>query len=309
MINKPVVLVLGAGASQPYGFPTGWQLTHSVIKGLDRSDSQLYRILSEGCQFDDPQILHFRDDLDDSQHHSVDAFLTHRTDHLLVGKAAIAASLIPCEDVKRFSRRFEWPDAHPWYSYLLQQLDTRPERLSENRLAIVTFNYDRSLEYFLHRAFMARHRLTHQEAGELVNSIPVIHVHGSLGAPDFVPGGAEVRAYDTNVARRYVELAANNIQILSEVEADTPPFRKAFECLAIAETVCFVGFGYDKANMDHLNLNKLPPSIRYIGTGFHLSKDDEQFANDYLRPITKIGIQIYPGSDAFWVIQNAGVFR
>ena len=32
MISKPTVLVLGAGASQPYGFPVGRELAETVCK-------------------------------------------------------------------------------------------------------------------------------------------------------------------------------------------------------------------------------------------------------------------------------------
>jgi len=34
MIKRPTVLILGAGASNPYGFPTGLGLSQSIIGNL-----------------------------------------------------------------------------------------------------------------------------------------------------------------------------------------------------------------------------------------------------------------------------------
>lgn len=89
MIRRQTVFVLGAGASYPYGFPTGEGLVNEVISlaGLDRTlDAFLYN----GCV--DLDVKRFARDLADSDSPSVDSFLEHRPDFLRIGKLAICLS-------------------------------------------------------------------------------------------------------------------------------------------------------------------------------------------------------------------------
>ena len=41
MISTPTVLILGAGASKPYDFPTGRELLLEIVHGLDQPDVRL----------------------------------------------------------------------------------------------------------------------------------------------------------------------------------------------------------------------------------------------------------------------------
>jgi hypothetical protein len=45
MIRTPTVLVLGAGASQPYGFPSGAELAESVCRHIEDSNHILGSVL------------------------------------------------------------------------------------------------------------------------------------------------------------------------------------------------------------------------------------------------------------------------
>jgi len=103
----------------------------------------------QAAGFRSGDIEDFRNSLERSGRSSVDAFLEHRTEFLEVGKAAIAALLLPCEkeeslfDLNRDSR---------WYEYLFQKLNAGFEDFANNRIAFITFNYDRSLEFYLFTA-------------------------------------------------------------------------------------------------------------------------------------------------------------
>src|SRR5207245_416239 len=69
-----------------------------------------------------------------------------------------------------------------WYAYLWDHLsDGSRDDFSTNCLKIITFNYDRSLEYFLREAIHVNYRMSLEEAERLRQSvIRIIHVYGAL---------------------------------------------------------------------------------------------------------------------------------
>ncbi|MGH7216991.1 MAG: hypothetical protein ACREIG_07135, partial [Nitrospiraceae bacterium] len=52
----------------------------------------------------------------------------------------------------------------------------------ENKLSLITFNYDRSLEFYLHRAIKRLWDLDDNEAAEVLKAVPIIHIHGKIDA-------------------------------------------------------------------------------------------------------------------------------
>ena len=100
VITKPTALVVGAGASMDYGFPSGAQLRHDICYGilrvdLHRSDTIFGLLRLVG--FPKDRVLDFAGALNESQIQSVDEFLDYQRGFADVGKAAIAAALIPYE--------------------------------------------------------------------------------------------------------------------------------------------------------------------------------------------------------------------
>src|SRR5712675_414174 len=151
MITNKTCLVLGAGASAPFGYPTGNALTERIKKELlpDRPGQLHHDLINAG--FSPDTLLSFRNELRYSQRSSVDAFLEDwEADFMEVGKAAIAASLIRHED------RDKIVDDPNWYRRLFSEMTDEGD-FSANKLGIVTFNYDRSLEYFFLRCLPSRY--------------------------------------------------------------------------------------------------------------------------------------------------------
>jgi hypothetical protein len=96
MITTPTVLILGAGASAPFGYPVGSDLTEQIK--LYSTPGQWLQILLREAGFFDEQISKFRDALRKSQRPSIDAFLeTYEEDFMEIGKTAIAAVLMDHE--------------------------------------------------------------------------------------------------------------------------------------------------------------------------------------------------------------------
>ena len=83
--------------------------------------------------------------------------------------------------------------------------------------------------------------------------MPIIHLHGKLGAFLTNKSDALYRGFETKVSPAIIEHCIPQVKIIHEVNvSDNPQFIKAKEMLHYAERICFLGFGYDKTNMHRL---------------------------------------------------------
>lgn len=128
-------------------------------------------------------------------------------------------------------------------------VDGKPD-FARNGLTIVTFNYDRSLEAYIHAVLQARFGMTEFEAADTLSQIPIIHVHGMLGDYPTHPYAVGADSDD------YHAIAAN-IQIIHEIEDRdggfaNPMFEAASTALRNAERVAFMGFGWHDDNVRRL---------------------------------------------------------
>jgi hypothetical protein len=249
MITRPTVLVLGAGASAPYGFPVASELKQRICAAFVK-DSTGTRLLHEGSGISMNVFGEFREAFYRSGQSSVDAFLEHRPEFIEVGKLAIAYSLMPYESENTL---FENTDTRGgnWYQYLSEKLNVSFDKFGENRLSIITFNYDRSLEHYLLTTLRHAHGRTINECAEMVRKIPIHHVYGQLSRHPYPE--PEARSYNPDRSNYgYVESAARGITLLHD-EAK-PELEAAREALRVAERICFLGFSYHPLNLKRLKL-------------------------------------------------------
>ena len=145
MITVPTTLILGAGASVPFGFPTGFTLLQKVLM-LTHPESLVNGIRNFAfLKCEQKEIVRFHDELLKSGQESVDSFLEFRPEFIPIGKTAIALTLITCENENTLFN----PNEENWYRYLFNRITTAFDDVARNELSILTFNYDRSLEHFL----------------------------------------------------------------------------------------------------------------------------------------------------------------
>ncbi len=243
MIRTPTVLILGAGASADYGFPLGRRLRDLVCE-FPRSYAAK-ELLRAG--FKEEELSRFVDTLRHSGYTSVDWFLERWPEFIPIGKASIAAVLIPLEDPDRlFPPRS--PEQH-WYELLLNTLDSDEDRFTENRLSIVTFNYDRSIEHYLFTALHTRRRSEKVADADFAN-IEIIHVHGSLGK--FLPREPAGRGYSPTLDAAAIRQAAEEIIVVGEASDDTREFERARSVLSGARRIVFLGFGFHRESVRRL---------------------------------------------------------
>jgi len=312
MIVKPTVFVLGAGASQPYGFPSGAKLVDRVCRELIGYEGEKItraaggeklgaRLRGLGHQVD--EIVWFATELGMARRYSIDRFLEMRREFLNVGKAAIADVLLDAEHDYRYVDPVEHDPARPeplsatdrdWYRYLFDQLIRKDPNYFEQQarlLSIVTFNFDRSFEHSLESALATNYGKSGSELESLVRRLKIVHVHGSLGRTDF--GGTDDRLGD-------LRQAGAEIKIIHE-EANT---EEAKALLCEARQICFLGFGYDDENLQKLDVRESLKGKREVhGTFFGKQNAEIQAA---LRLFPERRITPFPG-DALAFLRTVSV--
>jgi len=151
-----------------------------------------------------------------------------------------------------------------------------PSAFPRNRVSIVTFNYDRSLEQYLSTVLTNGYGLAAKEAAVLAKAIEIHHVHGTLGDHPAYGDGERARDYVPSVSFEAVQLAARCIRVVHEQAADDAGFIAARRALQESARVVFLGFGYDPTNLARLQIVDLPPTTEVFGSAFGLTQRERQ---------------------------------
>jgi len=234
-IKLPTVLILGAGASHPYGFPLGVELRDLICE--QTTDIRFTAPLRQ-FGFEPGTTKEFGQALQHSGFGSVDAFLEASPEFAAIGKTAIALTLLPLEQrAKLFPPKA--PKNGHWYQYLLGLMGVGTDDWAANRLTILTFNYDRSFEHYFCTVLARRLKVSQLEAAKTFHIIDVLHLHGQLGA---YPGlGSKPLGYsDRDLSLDDIALAATSIRTISE-PSDLEVFVEAGRRISAARRVFFCG--------------------------------------------------------------------
>jgi len=306
MIARPTVFVLGAGAHCPYGFPDGRGLIDDIVAALPQAPEHW-----NGNRFVDDfmlayqdrlgamptEVIRFRNQLDNSGHSSIDSFLA--TFHKIpgfpeIGKFAVARALMPREFKNVFARSGlslqtdNWRKPNQdWMSELfafMQQgcRNSAGEFLTNNKVSFVTFNYDRTLEYFLHLRLANTYGLPEDVAWDQAKTIEIAHVYGSLG--EFSP--ELIRKAEKPYSPQEMKTAAESIWLMYEQRDHdvNPNIAAAISLIQCAEVVCFLGFAFDSDNVARLRLNEILMGKRVFATRYGVADGDWERAKLRIAP-------------------------
>jgi hypothetical protein len=300
MIEKRTVLVSGAGSSIPYGFPNGKKLKDEIYTTVvNRSNSFLNKMATQDI------LDSFIDRLKYSPEESIDAFLEHEIDEEIIkfGKMAIVATLLPYEKeaylFDNFIAKEEDEKYFNWYRFLWNQINTSFDDFEQN-LSVITFNYDRSLEYYLYTAL--KHKYPGKKEEEYKNKlddIPVFHIYGQLGYLPFGSKGdkksipydynwkmAEIDFYQFDEKKTLIENVSQEIKIVHEGETINEPI-EIRTMLNYAERIYFLGFGFNTINLTRLIGNVKLDDCEIKGTMFNLSLKAKNEAGKILNEFKK----------------------
>jgi hypothetical protein len=270
MVEIPTCLVLGAGASIPYGFPSGIDLRKRILKNFE--DSNWHNLLSELGFEDKDFIKSFYSDFNISKILSIDKFLEVRYDYLNIGKLAIAFALIPFEYRHNLLEIDDSPDR--WYAQFWNKLLTQKlNQLPSNKLRIITFNYDRSLDYFIYNAIKGSYpKVTEDNCATFLDMLDIFHIYGKLGNLPWQ--GEPSRPYSPKTTNHQYKIASDQIKIISEQLPKHDMFDDPLRYLSDVQRIFFLGFGYDESNFNRLRMERVPDIEKkeIWGTTFGLGK-------------------------------------
>ena len=289
MITVPTVFILGAGSNTDYGFPSGKELVDEICRPIGQTDyrdpkntTMSYNTFLE-YKIDINKYQVFQKELIESRL-SIDTFIENRQEFDEIGRKAMAITLLKCENSERLFRG-KYPNFHfenkrnleklyDWYDLLWSYL-ARPfslENISKNKLAIITFNYDRSLEHYFFTALKRSSGKNDADCALALKSIPIIHLYGSLGPLPWEDKGGV--PYDSNASVDCVERSYKFIELIRAQanSATSGKFEASHHYIDAATRVFILGFGFDYTNIRRLKLHELLKSKEVWATSLGLSK-------------------------------------
>lgn len=206
---------------------------------------------------------------------SIDAFLRDHPRHLQAGKVMIVYSLLKCENIAKFA--YDKTGSDNWYSYLLNDIVSgceNPDDIQNNKLNIITFNYDLSLDYCLMRKLTDTEFIRGNEAAttyinKLITS-NIYHVYGKLyqeshldGYGHYTENNKQLQP-ETRNTRRLIK-ALQSYESIKSIYQERDKSGKYSELIASAKEIIIIGFGFDR---DNLNLLSFPISENDYGDFF-----------------------------------------
>ncbi|MCE5213820.1 MAG: hypothetical protein LLF83_03770 [Methanobacterium sp.] len=184
MIETPTTLILGAGASEPYGYPVGNGLRTDIISSLREMVKNNNGWVNE-LNYSKDFVSDFAHRLAISDAPSIDTFLEKNKNRLYYsefGKISIVDIISRAENnLPNFQQenknKNEFEIDH-WYKYMVKKLSKlEVDNFFEN-LRIISYNYDRSLENYLFNPLLGY--LDTNEAVKIMNKLKIIHMYGRL---------------------------------------------------------------------------------------------------------------------------------
>jgi hypothetical protein len=313
MFQAKTLLVLGAGASVDMSFPVGdalikvirrrLSLDHSTSSLSDKDIHQALLVHVGQTRPDSPHQYSLRDYLEAAEQislamplsASIDTYMDdHRTDPRiqLCGRLGIVKSILESEAV---SRRLFSVDGHldrtntdeltsTWLARFFKILRggiSKDEIFSIfDAISIISFNYDRSLEYFLVEMLRIYYNIPEDEAQRVLQKLMIVHPYGTVGpwheGNDHQPFGEAVYS-PQNLLR-----LAQRIQTYTQSSAHAEDVRRM---VSEAETVVFLGFGYIRENLRLLAPHKDTRSTQQIyGTAHGFSEPNKTVITNILGP-------------------------
>ena len=261
--KEKTVFILGAGASYNYGFPLGNELRYDILSKYPGALNAIQRLMGERTNFLS-QSQHFLNRFKLSSDKSIDLFLSKFPDYELAGKVAIIYNILQAENTSVFRedlinrKKMNKQINDDWlldlYSALTKDLNTVQsiEDLNFDHVSFVSFNYDRSLEYFLSTSFSNGINFTKIGGNTklIMDRIKIEHVYGKVADlpidhNDIKVNGLSYRNFNVDV--NPISDWIDNIRVIYDRhEAD---MNKIHKLISEASKIYFLGFGYDVTNL------------------------------------------------------------
>jgi hypothetical protein len=274
VFKQPTVLIVGAGASVEFGYPLGPKLLENITKGISVAQKiaanphafpkiatdQDFLLYQYAVAYENAQSLVIEaswKDFDDFEkvaksqtNQSVDRFLRDHPEFAKIGKYFIAQEVVTKSYVNCKPQSFAQGVDTKWIGALINELregadDAR--ELAQNKLTIITFNYDVVIEMALDAQLSNTSR--HRNASWR-DWLDVIHVYGEVRPP------RTLFARDTYLED--LKASAKTISTIQKASSDTEfskHVQKMRKKIQNSQKIISIGFSFDPANVDLLGLS------------------------------------------------------
>ncbi|MCY1741443.1 hypothetical protein [Ensifer sp. SL37] len=302
MYEDNTVFVVGAGASNEFGLPVGWNLLEQIrdnshfyfehgrfpSKGNRKIYETVYGKYERDQHMLEKAFRAFGDiNLGVETAGSIDEYINRYSEDSMIaelGKIQIAHAILDAEGKSKLvppkgheGDGINWSNVQDtWISTFARALfegvrANDVETIGDN-ITIICFNYDRCIEHYLEYAIQRAYRgIDRKYARKIVESINIIHPYGSLGRLSQI-------AYGTPLANADLYHVANNLITWSETVEDRSLVDHIKGAIKDARNIVFLGFAFANQNMELLDAG-LPDNKPYYtsvySTGFGLTNDIE----------------------------------
>ena len=284
MIDTPTTFILGAGASKPYGYPTGFGLRWDIILHFERQLKQILLESRTSSTISQPDLFQAKEFVEEFHHSnifSIDKYLSLNPRYSHIGKIAIAISILEAEKKSFYSKHLNKEfNSNDWYSLLFNRMIdslTKPEdytKFAENKVSFITFNYDRSLDHFLYEKFIYsfgekknEYESFLQEPNNKIIPFKIIHVYGQIEKLHWHGG----MRFKPKPFIKGFEQMASNLRVIGERSDEVK--HDIAEILKNSKRIFFLGFGYADENLNAINFPGTYDQDQLIyGTAFGMSE-------------------------------------
>ncbi|MET3925251.1 hypothetical protein [Devosia sp. 2618] len=303
-VNSKTLFVLGAGASKEIGFPTGAELKHKLAARLnirfpdgwtqssgDPAITDALRSVVEGPKGRGGDINRY---LDKTRRMvaalplalSIDNYIDAQEDDdiAFLGKLAVVREIAECEknsaiyfkevsDVPAMLGRVTSTHYHGLFQLLTEGLrKSNVEDIFEN-VSFISFNYDRSLEWYLQHAIQNFFSLDDSRTKEVMSRLQVIHPYGTIGSLPAVARQNNAVRFGISGRDDYVDLAKGIRTFTEQISDEALSLAIDIEVKSAVRMV-FLGFGYHDINMQTLATTGKTNLRQVIGTAYGFSESD-----------------------------------
>ncbi|MBC8416161.1 MAG: hypothetical protein H8E11_07005 [Candidatus Cloacimonetes bacterium] len=290
MITEETVFILGAGASRPYGYPTGKELRYKICNNLIEdliSDS----LIQKKTSFYD-NIVEFTRTFAKSNNKSIDLFLTRNPNFEFFGKFSITYYILKSEEQSNNPEELK-NDEFDWYSELYDRLTkellkSNDYEYLERTFSFIIFNYDRALENYLFESFKNSFTdINPTKIADELKKIPINHVYGQVVTLPW-QGFNQFLSYRDENWKYNVSNFSKNIKVIYN-QRNTPCLHDIMISIKAAKRIFFLGFGYANENMEVLNIvDNINANQKIYGTAYGFTKKEILKIKSYFSKTHKI---------------------
>ncbi len=209
----------------------------------------------------------------------------HKGDALIeqCGKLAIAKAIVNAEQKSTLRQLANRQNGRlaldklegTWLLKFFQMLteNVRKDELEQifNNVSIITFNYDRCIEYFIPIALAQYYDLNEAEAQHIFQRLTIIHPYGQVG---WLPWQMQHQQVPFGADRFDLINVALMLRTFAEGMADPEQRNDIVALLHNAQTVVFLGFAFHPMNMEIIELAAEGQARKAFATTLGLSKAD-----------------------------------